>query len=103
VATYRQTVLSAFQDVEDNLATLTWLAQEATAEAAAAVAAEQTLSITENQYQAGTVDYLNVVVAQQAALTAERGVRDLAGRRLSASVGLLKALGGGWQTTLLRH
>ena len=103
VATYRQTVLSAFQDVEDNLATLRWLAQEATAEAAAAAAAEQTLSITENQYQAGTVDYLNVVIAQQAALTAERTVRDLASRRLTASVGLLKALGGGWQTTLLTH
>lgn len=103
VATYRQTVLSAFQEVEDNLATLRWLAQEATAEAAAAAAAEQTLRITENQYQAGTVDYLNVVIAQQAALTAERAVRDLANRRLTASVGLLKALGGGWQTALLTH
>jgi NodT family efflux transporter outer membrane factor (OMF) lipoprotein len=103
VATYRETVLTAFQDVEDNLATLRWLGQEATAEAAAAAAAEQTLSITENQYQAGTVDYLNVVIAQQAALTAERAVRDLANRRLTASVGLLKALGGGWQTTMLTH
>ncbi|HZO23648.1 MAG TPA: efflux transporter outer membrane subunit [Steroidobacteraceae bacterium] len=103
VATYRQTVLAAFQDVEDNLATLKWLSQEAVAQAAAAAAAEQTLSITENQYQAGTVDYLNVVIAQQSALTAERAVRDLANRRLTASVGLLKALGGGWQTTMLTH
>jgi outer membrane protein TolC len=87
--------------VEDNLATLKILAQESVAEAAAAAAAEETLRITQNQYEAGTVDYLNVVIAQNAALTAERAVRDLASRRLTASVGLLKALGGGWQTSAL--
>jgi multidrug efflux pump len=103
VATYRETVLTAFQDVEDNLATLKLLAQESVAETNAATAAEQTLDITQNQYQAGTVDYLNVVIAQQAALTAERAVRDLANRRLTASVGLLKALGGGWRTADLVH
>jgi multidrug efflux pump len=103
VATYRETVLTAFQDVEDNLATLKLLAQESQAEVNAAKAAEQTLEITQNQYQAGTVDYLNVVVAQQTALTAERAVRDLANRRLTASVGLLKALGGGWRTADLVH
>jgi outer membrane protein TolC len=65
---------------------------------AAANAAEQTLALTQNQYQAGTVDYLSVVIAQQSALTAERSVRDLANRRLTASVGLLKALGGGWNS-----
>ncbi len=99
VATYRQTVLTAFQDVEDNLSTLKLLAQESQAEIKAAEAAEKTLDITQNQYQAGTVDYLNVVTAQQTALTAERSVRDLANRRLTASVGLLKALGGGWKTS----
>jgi NodT family efflux transporter outer membrane factor (OMF) lipoprotein len=103
VATYRQTVLTAFQDVEDNLATLKLLAQESVAEANAAAAAEKTLEITQNQYQSGTVDYLSVVVAQQTALTAERAVRDLANRRLTASVGLLKALGGGWRTADLVH
>jgi NodT family efflux transporter outer membrane factor (OMF) lipoprotein len=103
VATYRETVLTAFQDVEDNLATLKLLAQESIAETNAAKATEQTLEITQNQYQAGTVDYLNVVIAQQAALTAERAVRDLANRRLTASVGLLKALGGGWKTSDLVH
>jgi NodT family efflux transporter outer membrane factor (OMF) lipoprotein len=103
VATYRETVLAAFQDVEDNLATLKLLAQESIAETNAAKAAEQTLEITQNQYQAGTVDYLNVVIAQQAALTAERAVRDLANRRLTASVGLLKALGGGWKNSDLMH
>jgi NodT family efflux transporter outer membrane factor (OMF) lipoprotein len=103
VATYRQTVLTAFQDVEDNLASLKLLAEESQAEQAAAEAAELTLTITQNQYQAGTVDYLNVVIAQQSALTAERAVRDLANRRLTASVGLLKALGGGWRTSDLSH
>ena len=103
VATYRQTVLTAFQDVEDNLATLKLLAQESVAETNAAAAAEKTLEITQNQYQSGTVDYLSVVVAQQTALTAERAVRDLANRRLTASVGLLKALGGGWRTADLIH
>jgi hypothetical protein len=53
------------------------------------------------QYQAGTVDYLSVVIARQSALTAERSVRDLANRRLAASVGLLKALGGGWNSAEL--
>jgi multidrug efflux pump len=103
VATYRQTVLTAFQDVEDNLATLKILAQESQAELKAAEAAEKTLEITQNQYQAGTIDYLNVVTAQQTTLTAERTVRDLANRRLTASVGLLKALGGGWKTSDLTH
>ncbi|MGH8137362.1 MAG: efflux transporter outer membrane subunit [Steroidobacteraceae bacterium] len=103
VASYRETVLTAFQDVEDNLATLKLLAQESVAEAAAASAAEQTLAITQNQYEAGTVDYLNVAIAQQTALSAERTLRDLNSRRLTASVGLLKALGGGWQTLDLTH
>jgi NodT family efflux transporter outer membrane factor (OMF) lipoprotein len=103
VATYRETVLTAFQNVEDELATLKLLAQESQAEQAAATAAELTLTITQNQYQAGTVDYLNVVVAQQSALSAERAVRDLANRRLTASVALLKALGGGWRVSDLTH
>jgi outer membrane protein TolC len=103
VANYRETVLTAFQDVEDNLATLRILADESVAEVNAAKAAEETLAITQNQYEAGTVDYLNVVVAQNTALSAERTVRDLAGRRLTASVGLLKALGGGWTTADLAH
>jgi outer membrane protein TolC len=102
-ANYRQTVLTAFQDVEDNLATLKLLEQESVAAANAATATEQTLTVTQNQYEAGTVNYLNVVVAQQSALNAERAVRDLANRRLSASVALLKALGGGWRAADLTH
>jgi NodT family efflux transporter outer membrane factor (OMF) lipoprotein len=101
VATYRQTVLSALQDVEDNLAALKVLAEESTAERAAADAAAETLRIVENQYKAGTVDYLNVVSAQNASLSAERAWRDITNRSLAASVALLKALGGGWSTEAL--
>ena len=101
VASYRQTVLTAFQDVEDNLVSLKVLAQEALAERAAADAAAETLRIIENQYKAGTVDYLNVVSAQNASLSAERAFRDITNRSLTASVGLLKALGGGWNTGAL--
>jgi NodT family efflux transporter outer membrane factor (OMF) lipoprotein len=103
VATYRQTVLSAFQDVEDNLATLAVLARESLAERAAADAAAETLIITQNQYKAGTVDYLNVVSAQNASLSAERAWRDITNRSLAASVNLLKALGGGWSTEALPY
>jgi NodT family efflux transporter outer membrane factor (OMF) lipoprotein len=103
VATYRQTVLSAFQDVEDNLATLAVLARESVAERAAADAAAETLAITQNQYKAGTVDYLNVVSAQNASLSAERAWRDITNRSLAASVALLKALGGGWSTDSLPY
>ncbi len=100
VATYRQTVLSAFQDVEDNLVTLRVLGEEIKAERAAADAAAETLAIAENQYKAGTVDYLNVVSAQNASLTAERTWLAIQNRSLTASVGLLKALGGGWDGNL---
>jgi NodT family efflux transporter outer membrane factor (OMF) lipoprotein len=103
VATYRQTVLTAFQNVEDDLATLKILDKEALAERAAADAAAETLRITENQYKAGTVDYLNVVSAQNASLTAEKAERDITSRALTASVGLLMALGGGWTVDALPH
>ena len=101
VATYRQTVLSAFQEVEDNLATLSALAKESLAERAAADAAAESLSVFENQYKAGTVDYLNVVSAQNASLSAERAWRDITSRSLVSSVTLLKALGGGWSVDAL--
>jgi NodT family efflux transporter outer membrane factor (OMF) lipoprotein len=103
VAIYRQTVLTAFQNVEDDLATLKILAQEEIAERAAADAAAETLRITEQQYKAGTVDYLNVVAAQNASLTAERAARDITSRALTASVALLMELGGGWTVAALPH
>ena len=98
VATYRQTVLSAFQEVEDNLAALRILADEKTVQQAAADAARESLQLTTNQYLAGTVSYLNVVTTQAAALSAERSLISLEGQRLLASANLLKALGGDWNT-----
>ncbi len=98
VASYRQTVLAAFQEVEDQLAALHWLGEEAGIQQAATRSAEEALQLTENQYQAGTVSYLNVVTAQATALSAQRNRLDLIGRRLIAYAALQKALGGGWQT-----
>jgi NodT family efflux transporter outer membrane factor (OMF) lipoprotein len=99
VATYRQTVLGGFQEVEDNLAALRILAEEAAAQEEAVQAARRAAQLTLNQYKAGTVNYLNVVVAQAAQLANERTAMDVLGRRLSAAVVLIKALGGGWQAS----
>jgi NodT family efflux transporter outer membrane factor (OMF) lipoprotein len=102
VAEYRQTVLNAFQEVEDNLAASYWLAQQADAQQAATQAAEQAVALAENQYRAGTVGYLNVVTAQVAALTAQRNSVDVAEKRLLAHVALLKAFGGDVNITTVR-
>jgi NodT family efflux transporter outer membrane factor (OMF) lipoprotein len=99
VATYRQTVLTGFQQVEDNLAALRILEQEAEVQDAAVQAARQSVILITNQYKAGTVSYLDVVVAQAAALTNERSAVDIQGRRITASVLLVKALGGGWMAS----
>lgn len=96
VATYRQTVLEAFQDVEDNVATLRILEQEAKVQAEAVRAARESVTLTINQYKAGTVNYLSVVTVQTALLSNERTAVGLLGRRLGATVGLIRALGGGW-------
>jgi NodT family efflux transporter outer membrane factor (OMF) lipoprotein len=97
VAAYRQTVLNGFQEVEDNLAAQRILADEAQAQEEAVDAAQQSLAVTLNQYQAGIVSYLNVVVAQTTALNNQRTAVDILGRRFNASVLLIKALGGGWK------
>ncbi len=97
VASYRQTVLTAFQEVEDNLVALRQLADEAAAQQSAAQSAAEALALTENQYQAGTVSYLNVVATQATALSAQRGSLDIASRRLLANASLVKALGGDWR------
>ncbi len=96
VAAYRETVLTAFQGVEDNLAALRVLEEEIRVQDQAVRAAQQVVTITTNQYQAGTVAYLNVLVAQTTALANERTALGLAGQKLAASVLLVKALGGGW-------
>ena len=101
VAEYRQTVLGSFQEVEDNLVALRILEQEAAVQDAAVKAARESETITNNQYKAGTTNYLSVVVVQTAALNNERAALAILGRRLTASVGLIKALGGGWNATEL--
>ena len=96
VANYRQTVLSGFKEVEDNLAALRILEEEARVQREAVIAAEQSVTIIRNQYQAGTVGYLSVIVLQSSELGSERAAIDILGRRMTASVQLVKALGGGW-------
>jgi outer membrane protein TolC len=96
VAVYRQTVLAAFEEVEDNLAALRILQDEATEQDAAVKAAEQALSLITIQYKAGPVSYLNVIVAQATALSNEITAVAILGRRMVAAALLVKALGGGW-------
>ncbi len=97
VADYRQTVLVAFAEVEDNLAALRVLDEEARLQRDALDAARQSLQLTLNQYKAGTVSFLNVVVSQTALLAEERATVQILNRRLAATVGLVRALGGGWK------
>jgi NodT family efflux transporter outer membrane factor (OMF) lipoprotein len=101
VATYRQTVLTAFQQIEDQMAALRILEQEAQAQDTAVLAAEKSLAITTAQYKAGTEDYLAVITTQSIALADERTAVDILTRRLTASVLLIEALGGGWDTSQL--
>ena len=96
VANYRQTVLSAFQEVEDNLAAQRLLEQESVVQDAAVAAANQSVQIALNQYRAGTVSYLAVVTAQTIAYTNRRTALGILRRRLVAAATLVKALGGGW-------
>jgi outer membrane protein, multidrug efflux system len=97
VANYRQTVLNAFQEVEDQLAAQQLLATQLDAQSAALAAARHTLEIANNRYKAGVVTYLEVAIAQNAALANERSFIQLEGQRLSAEVGLIKAIGGTWE------
>jgi outer membrane protein TolC len=96
VATYRQTVLQGFKEVEDNLAALRILEEEIALQVETLGAARLALQLVTNQYQAGVVNYLGVLTAQTSALNTERSLLDLRGRRLTASVGLIRAVGGGW-------
>ncbi len=96
VAYYRQTVLTAFQSVEDNLAALRILEEEARVQQEAVQAARESVQLTTNQYRAGIVSYLSVVVAQTFALSNERTAISINGQRMRAAALLIKALGGGW-------
>ena len=101
VANYRQTSLTAFQQVEDNLAALRILEQEAAATDAAVTDAEQSLAISTEQYKAGIATYLQVITAQTFALQNEKSAVDILTRRMTASVLLIEALGGGWDASQL--
>jgi outer membrane protein TolC len=101
VASYRETVLTAFQEVEDNLAALRILESEAQVQDEAVGAAQQSVTVFTNQYKAGITSYLEVVTAQTAALTNQRTAASILGNRLNAAVLLIKALGGGWNVANL--
>ena len=96
VANYRDTVLTSFQEVEDGLASLHWLTESLKVQEQAARAARETVTITVNQYRAGTVSFINVAQAQATQLVDERATVSLLGRRLAATVALIRALGGEW-------
>jgi NodT family efflux transporter outer membrane factor (OMF) lipoprotein len=101
VANYRQTVLSAFQQVEDNLAGLRILEQEAGVQSTAVEAAEKSLALSQIRYVGGATDYLEVITAQSAALSDEVTVVNILGRRMANAVLLIQALGGGWNKSSL--
>jgi NodT family efflux transporter outer membrane factor (OMF) lipoprotein len=97
VANYRGTVLTAYQEVEDNLAALRDLEAESLSETAAVAATTGALKQTQYQYKGGIVTYLQVVVTENAALAARLSAADIQIRRMTATVLLVKALGGGWE------
>ncbi len=101
VATYRQTVLTAFQQVEDQLAAIPILSREAAVQSEAVKAAEQAVQIALNEYQAGTQAFTTVVTAEATALTDEESLLATREQRLLAVVSLIVALGGGWNEAKL--
>jgi NodT family efflux transporter outer membrane factor (OMF) lipoprotein len=101
VANYRQTVLQAFQEVEDNLSGLRILNSEQVAQARAVQSAVRSTNISTNRYKGGVTTYLEVITAQTTQLANERTAADITTREFAASVLLVKALGGGWDTTKL--
>lgn len=101
VAAYRQTVLTALQEVEDNLAALRILEQESIEQQSAYSAAQESLQLTTIQYKAGTLSYLNVIQAQAIALTSQRALVNILRDRMTATVQLIRYLGGGWDSSKL--
>jgi outer membrane protein TolC len=101
VAAYRETTLTSFQQVEDNLAALRVLENEEKQQREAVASAQESLQIFVNRYEGGVDTYLQVITAQTIALTNERTEIDIQRRRIDASVLLIKALGGGWDASQL--
>jgi NodT family efflux transporter outer membrane factor (OMF) lipoprotein len=101
VAGYHDVILRSLQDVEDNLADLRVLREEADIQSAAVAAADRSLTLATNRYRGGVASYLEVITAQNAALANQRTAVSILSRRLAASVLLIKALGGGWNTASL--
>jgi NodT family efflux transporter outer membrane factor (OMF) lipoprotein len=97
VANYRQTVLTGFQEVETALATIHWLAEEEKVQREATRAARESVTLTRNQYRSGTVSFLAVALVQATQFNEERQQVILLGRRLTASISLIRALGGTWE------
>src|SRR5216683_1788495 len=98
---YRENVLEAFQQVEDNLAALRLLDQELATQQVAVASARRSVDLSTARYKRGITTYLEVLTAQSIALSDERTAADLMTRRMTASVQLVKALGGGWDRTQL--
>jgi NodT family efflux transporter outer membrane factor (OMF) lipoprotein len=101
VADYRNTVLTAFQQVEDGLSGLTTLADAAAAQQKAVDDSQRFLNIANDRYVGGLVTYLDVITAEQTLLTNQRLATQILGQRLLTSVALVKALGGGWDAATL--
>ena len=101
VANYRETVLTAFQQVEDNLSALRILEGEAQTQNDAITAAQHSLELSTNRYKGGVTTYLEVITAQTTALSDERTAVQILGRRMTAAVNLIQALGGGWDASQL--
>jgi len=101
VASYRRTVLAAFQQVEDNLAALRILEQEAAVQNAAVQASQSSLDLSNIRYAGGVTSYLEVTVAQSMALSDEVTAVNILGRRKANTVLLIQALGGGWDRSEL--
>jgi NodT family efflux transporter outer membrane factor (OMF) lipoprotein len=99
VANYRQTVLTAFQEVEDNLSTLRILSQELQQQNAAVASSQRYLTLANDRHQAGMDSYLDVITAQITLLTNQRTAMNLRMQQMTASVQLIKALGGGWDVS----
>jgi outer membrane protein TolC len=101
IANYRQDVLTAFQQVEDNLASLRILSQELQEQDEAVTSAQRNLTIATDRYRLGLDPYLNVITAQTALLSNEQTSVNLKMERMTSSVQLIEALGGGWDASQL--